>query len=153
MSEALGVSFRDDRDAQQHRIEQLEEALADAQRERDEALTERDRARADLALTDEEREARSPGVAFAVGAEVYVEWQGRWWKASVREQRGRGRWMIHYDGWSRSWDEEVGPDRIVARTATPPGPLAGDADRGTIAAVLLMVVLALTVGLAWIALR
>jgi hypothetical protein len=144
------VTFRDDRDAQQHRIEQLEQALEDAQREYEEVREERDEARADLARTDEERAAHKHGAAFAVGAEVYVEWQGRWWKAIVRDAPGNGRWLIHYEGWARSWDETVGPDRIVARTATPPGPLAEDADRGAIAAVLLVVLITIVLALAWV---
>lgn len=145
------MTFRDDRDAQQHRIEQLEQALEDARRERDEVREERDEARADLARTDEERAARKHGAAFAVGAEVYVEWQGRWWKAIVRDAPGGGRWLIHYEGWSRSWDETVGPDRIVARTATPPGPLADDMDGAMLVAVILIVLAALAIGLTWIA--
>ncbi|MBN8615528.1 MAG: hypothetical protein J0L92_33340 [Deltaproteobacteria bacterium] len=147
------MTFRDDRDAQQHRIEQLEQALEDARRERDQVREERDDARADLARTDEERAARKHGASFAVGAEVYVEWQGRWWKAIVRDAPGGGRWLIHYEGWSRSWDETVGPDRIVARTATPPGPLAGDSERGTIVVILVVVLITIVLALGWLTAR
>jgi hypothetical protein len=103
-------------------------------------------ARADAAR-DAERVADAP---FQVGAKVYVEWQGRWWRASVREIVAPGRWLVHYDGWARSWDETVGPERIVAQSATPPGPLAHEADRGAALLLVALLLVALLVG-AWIA--
>lgn len=138
------MSFRDERDAQRERIEQLERALATAERERDEA-------RAELARDDEARDAeRVASTPFQVGAKVYVEWRGRWWRASVREVVAPGRWLVSYDGWARSWDETVGPERIVAQDATPPGPLAQEADGSATLLFVGLLFVALLVG-AWLA--
>lgn len=139
------MTFRDERDAQRERIAQLESALATAERERDEA-------RAELAKDDAARDAsRLASSPFTEGAEVYVEWQGRWWRATVRQVVSPGRWLIHYDGWASSWDEAVGPERIVARRATPPGPLAHDTDHSGIWVGLGLLLLVILVG-AWLAL-
>lgn len=51
------------------------------------------------------------GKTFDNGDPVLVEWHGRWWPAKVIEV-GSGKWKIHYDGYSNSWDEWVGTDRI-----------------------------------------
>lgn len=125
------MSFRDERDAQRDRIEQLERALETAERERDEARAKLEREDAERERdgpgepSPSERES-GPGSAFPVGAKVHVEWRGQWWPATVREVVGADRWLVHYDGWSSSWDETVGRSRIVSRTARLPGPLAGD---------------------------
>lgn len=63
--------------------------------------------------------ATNAAPARAVGDRVEVEWQGRWYPAVLVEARGpdaEGRWLIHYEGYQESWDEEVGPDRIRALT-------------------------------------
>ncbi len=120
------MSFRDETDALRHRIEQLEREREELRAERDRAVEERDEARREAAESEAEREARlvrsSP---FPKGAPVLVEWKGRWWDGTVLEVKGARRWRIHYDGWSASWDEDVGPSRILARDAQPPGPRAG----------------------------
>lgn len=135
------MSFRDDREALRERVEQLEGALASAERERDEA-------RAALAEDDEARRARLvASTPFPAGTAVWVEWQRRWWKATVVRVETPSAWHIHYDGWGHSWDETVGPDRIVARTAAPPGPVAGGGSVWAIVAVAVIVALAIFV--AW----
>jgi DNA-directed RNA polymerase subunit RPC12/RpoP len=55
-----------------------------------------------------------------VGSRVVVQWGGRWWAAEVVAVEGRERWRIHYLGWSSSWDEVVGPERIRPANAAPP---------------------------------
>jgi hypothetical protein len=44
-------------------------------------------------------------------AAVEVEWRGSWFAAEVLRVNGRSS-LIHYSGWSDSWDEWVSPDRI-----------------------------------------
>lgn len=113
------MSFRDDRDAQRHRVEALErevealrEDLAVVREERDHALVVIDRLRV-------EPDAPSSGLRFGVGAAVCVEWSGTWWNATVVSIVGPDSWRIHYDGWSSRWDENVGPARILPRSAKP----------------------------------
>lgn len=57
---------------------------------------------------------------------MVVEWGGRWWPASVVAELGGDVWKVHYDGWSDSWDEAVGPDRIRA----DPGPRTPSTSHG-----------------------
>lgn len=52
---------------------------------------------------------------YHVGAKVDVLHQGSWSNATVKKEISTHRWLIGYDGWSESWDEEVGPDRIRPR--------------------------------------
>ncbi len=51
---------------------------------------------------------------YKAGDAVMVKWKGSWWPAQV-VQVGAKRWYIHYDGYSNSWDEWVGPGRIRPR--------------------------------------
>jgi len=55
--------------------------------------------------------AKAGAKSFKVSNPVIVEWHGRWWPAKVLEV-GENKWKIHYDGYSASWDEWVGPERI-----------------------------------------
>ncbi|HEY8076790.1 MAG TPA: hypothetical protein VIF62_21840 [Labilithrix sp.] len=56
----------------------------------------------------------------SVGDAVEVEWQGSWYAAVIREQRG-AQWLIHYDGYGDEWDEVVGDERIrVPQSAVEP---------------------------------
>lgn len=48
---------------------------------------------------------------FQNGEKVMVEWHGAWYPSTVL-QLGSNKWKIHYDGYSNSWDEWVGPNRI-----------------------------------------
>lgn len=40
-----------------------------------------------------------------------VFWNNKWYDATIKDYKD-GKWFIHYDGWSDSWDEWVGSDRI-----------------------------------------
>ncbi len=66
--------------------------------------------------------AEPEGTGFEVGDEVAVEWQDRWWPATVSRVEGRQAWLIHYDGWSHDHDEIVGPARIRHRSVAPAVP-------------------------------
>jgi len=46
---------------------------------------------------------------------VVVKWKRKWYDATILAVEGAGRYRIHYDGWSSSWDETVGPSRIAER--------------------------------------
>ncbi|HMT09916.1 MAG TPA: Tudor-knot domain-containing protein, partial [Pyrinomonadaceae bacterium] len=48
---------------------------------------------------------------FAKGSKVEVEWQGKWWAATVVDVRG-GSHFITYDGYGKEWDEWVTSKRI-----------------------------------------
>jgi len=53
---------------------------------------------------------------FGEGDAVMVEWKGSWWPAKVIALRdGATPYKIHYDGYSKSWDEWVGDARIRKR--------------------------------------
>ncbi len=54
--------------------------------------------------------------AQKVGDKVDVLWNGKYYKATVK-QVNDSKWFIHYDGYESSWDEWVGKDRIKY---TPP---------------------------------
>jgi hypothetical protein len=143
------MSFRDERDAQRERIEGLERALAEAERARDQALKERDEARADLGKSDAERHAALVARSrFARGAKVLVEWGGKWWKSTVIEVVAGDRWRIHYDGWSDRWDETVDASRIAPADAPAPGPVASSGITVLWALVASIVVVGLAVLLA-----
>jgi hypothetical protein len=60
------------------------------------------------------KEAGASTAAFGVGDAVEVKWKGSWYPASVLETKN-GKYKIHYDGYSNSWDEWVGPNRIRAK--------------------------------------
>lgn len=45
------------------------------------------------------------------GDKAQVLWKGKWYPATVKKAKG-DQCFIHYDGYSNSWDEWVGPDRI-----------------------------------------
>ena len=60
-----------------------------------------------------------------VGEAITVLWKGTSYPATVLAVAGNEHYKIHYTGYESSWDETVGPERIVAGAATnPPGPLA-----------------------------
>lgn len=52
-----------------------------------------------------------PGTLY-VGQPVTVLWNGSWYGAVVMEPYPDGSALIHYDGWSESYDEVVSSDRI-----------------------------------------
>jgi hypothetical protein len=53
------------------------------------------------------------GLSFKKGDAVMVEWKGSWWPAKIiAVQQGNKPYKIHYDGYSNSWNEWVGNNRI-----------------------------------------
>lgn len=56
-----------------------------------------------------------PAPTYKIGDAVDVKWNSSWWRAEVLSVNG-GTYRIHYVGWSSSWDEDVTPDRVRART-------------------------------------
>jgi len=51
-------------------------------------------------------------VTGAPGQIVEVAWEGNWYKATILKVTGENHFSIHYNGWSDSWDEIVGAERI-----------------------------------------
>ena len=62
---------------------------------------------------------------FQVGDLVDVQWSGSWYKARVIGAE-EGKWRITYEGYSSSWDETVGPERIRARTVPVSAPASSE---------------------------
>lgn len=56
----------------------------------------------------------SRATQYHIGQKVLVEWRGTWYDATVIGF-GNGCTMIHYDGYSSSWDECVGSGRTRPR--------------------------------------
>ena len=48
---------------------------------------------------------------YRIGANVEVNWKGRWYSAKILEAR-EGRHLVHYAGYDDSWDEWVPDNRI-----------------------------------------
>lgn len=65
----------------------------------------------------------------AAGDLVAVEWRGTWWPAVLVERRRAG-WMVHYDGYSKEWDEVVTLARIRDRQAPVEEPSIEPMDEG-----------------------
>ena len=64
-----------------------------------------------------------PPAGYKVGDRVKVVWGGKLWPATILTNPSPGRYRVHYDGWSSSWDETVTSDRIrgtVGSAAPPP---------------------------------
>ena len=72
---------------------------------------------------------------YKAGDAITVLWKGTSYPATVLAVAGNEHYMIHYTGFESSWDETVGPDRIVAvASTTPPKPVAATtADPTTVA--------------------
>ena len=86
-----------------------------------------------------------PAPSYDVGAEVAVKWKGQWYDATILAVESPGRYRIHYDGWSSSWDETVGTSRIAERGAvTSSG--AGCGWLGRVFAYVMVTVFAFLVG-------
>src|SRR5260221_12274086 len=63
--------------------------------------------------------------SYRIGELVWVDWDGRSYPAYVIDQKGKGRYRVHFDGYDSRWDEDVTPERIKGRirgpaTAPPP---------------------------------
>jgi hypothetical protein len=60
--------------------------------------------------------APAPGVPAAggrrAGDHVRVRWQGTCYAAHILRVQGPGSYLITYEGYSHSWDETVGENRI-----------------------------------------
>lgn len=54
--------------------------------------------------------AENKAINKATGG-VQVEWKGSWYPAHILKTKG-DQFYIHYDGYSDSWNEWVGPSRI-----------------------------------------
>ena len=65
----------------------------------------------------------------AEGDLVEVEWRGSWWPATLLERRG-ARWLVHYDGYGKDWDEVVVIERIRHRRAPAEEPIVEPIDEG-----------------------
>jgi len=61
-----------------------------------------------------------------VGDHVLVEWRGAEYPAVIVAVQGPSRFLVHYDGYSNDWDEEVPIVRIHGRLSMTPvaGPAA-----------------------------
>lgn len=53
-----------------------------------------------------------PTACLAVGAPLFVEWKGSYWKARVLA-RVDERLVVHYEGWGKEWDELVSAERVA----------------------------------------
>jgi hypothetical protein len=138
------VSFRDQREAQQRRIESLERELEETRLDAEKARAERDRAVRERDAPRDREEPIRGAMSFPRGTSVYVEWNGTWWNARVLEVVSSSEWKIRYDGWSSRWDEVVSTSRIAGRDAPPPGPRAGvvTVPRASVAVFAVVLVLA-----------
>lgn len=52
---------------------------------------------------------RSPGGQ----GQLFVEWGGSWWPATILGTERDGRVLVHYDGWGKEWDETVDASRML----------------------------------------
>lgn len=70
-----------------------------------------------------ERPAARPAASverYTRGRPVLCEWRGRWWPATILAELPGGQYLIHYDGYSSSWDETVNASRLALRSAKVP---------------------------------
>jgi hypothetical protein len=64
------------------------------------------------ALEETDPDAEDDG--RAAGDHVEVEWHGSWWPAVLVERRRAG-WFVHYERYSKDWDEVVSLARVRDR--------------------------------------
>ena len=62
----------------------------------------------------------------STGDRAVVNWKGQWYPATVIKTKGN-RCYVHYDGYHKSWDEWVGPQRIRLTGSQDPAPAGGSA--------------------------
>jgi hypothetical protein len=55
-----------------------------------------------------------------VGDHVLVEWRGAEYSAVIVAVEGPSRFVVHYDGYSDDWDEEIPATRIRGRLSMTP---------------------------------
>lgn len=56
-----------------------------------------------------------PAATYRSGEPVEVWWGSQWWKGTIKRVNDGGTYRIGYDGWSNSWDEDVGARRLRRR--------------------------------------
>jgi tRNA A-37 threonylcarbamoyl transferase component Bud32 len=66
--------------------------------------------------TAESQPAPKPA-PYKVGQNVDVNWKGSWWQGTVTAVKG-DKFLVHYIGWSSSWDEWVTTARLRPWTGT-----------------------------------
>lgn len=50
--------------------------------------------------------------SYQAGQKVLIEWHGVWYPGVILSMAGSGSYKIHYNGYSDSWDEVVGLNRL-----------------------------------------
>lgn len=65
-----------------------------------------------------------PFAGLTTGSKVEVQWNGRWFPATIKAVNGPERWLIAYEGYGSHWDEVVGPDRLRRPTAPAAAPVS-----------------------------
>lgn len=55
--------------------------------------------------------AGDPNATYEAQQRVLIRWRGRWYPGVVVERRA-GKYLVSYDEYDASWDEEVEPDRL-----------------------------------------
>lgn len=80
-----------------------------------------------LAGSGNDHSTPASAASFAPGAQVEVEWNGRWFPARILKVDG-GRYLVSYDGYGSNWDEWVAPARARPRPgSSSPSPAADKA--------------------------
>jgi len=59
---------------------------------------------------DDDKEEKS-AAKFEKGDKVEANWKGTWYKAEVLAVKD-GKYEIHYEGWSDTWNQEVEEDKL-----------------------------------------
>lgn len=50
---------------------------------------------------------------WKVGDKVLAKSSGMWYEATILELADNGKYKIHYEGWSNTWDETLSTDRLA----------------------------------------
>jgi hypothetical protein len=60
-------------------------------------------------------------IAQKVNDKIQIEHNGSWYDGTIlKVNAAEGQYFVSYDGWSDSWNEWVGNDRIKLGKSTPP---------------------------------
>jgi RNA polymerase sigma factor (sigma-70 family) len=98
-SQARVAQAQADRDRYAAELEQAKAAIVQAQKQLD---RERTRYREPMAQAQ---------LDVGMKPDCSVEWKENWYPAKILKKE-KDRWLIHYIGYEKSWDEWVGKDRI-----------------------------------------